>query len=75
MLAGVVIRLTSTMSSSHSIPSAAAWSCVVTSRVAVGVVVAVAGGDDRAAVGISFMPHSGQLPCSSLTTSGCIGHV
>ena len=87
MFAGVVIWLTSTMSSSHSIPPPrrahargraravrrGSWpsSCAV----------ARACSARRARLrlatsvaGSSFMPHYGQRPGSSLVTSGCIGH-
>ena len=43
--------------------------------VAVGFAVAAVTADATSAAGSSFMPHLGQLPGSSLTTSGCIGHV
>ena len=71
MFAGVVIRLTSTMSSSHSIPSA--------SRMVVGLVSCPCSWPPPASAtscdGSSFIPHFGQWPGSSLTTSGCIGQV
>ena len=87
MLAGVVIRLTSTMSSSHSIPPA---SCAVVvhavrrCRVLVVLVPMVLVCSCRcgscecpalvtSAARRSFMPHLGQRSGVSLTTSGCIG--
>ena len=71
----VVARFVSAISSSHSIPSAVAeswwwacawamsWPCPMSWPTA-----APAG-----VVAISFMPHFGQRPGWSLTTSGCIG--
>ena len=83
MLAVVVSLLTSTMSSSHSMPvlvvvvSCLSGGLVVHRRAAVAVVspsTAVMAG--RLVIGptaSSFIPHLGQRPGWSLVTSGCIG--
>ena len=64
MLAGVVIRLTSTMSSSHSMPAGrlvvrGPWWCSWASR-RPGAPCSCPAPRPRAAAGSSFMPHSGQ---------------
>jgi hypothetical protein len=85
MLAGVVSRLTATMSSSHSMPPPSPWPVAlpvvaVLRAMAIPGAARVRGGGRLAsgrlagsAVTSSFMPHCGQRPGWSLVTSGCIG--
>src|SRR3954453_6715217 len=67
MLAGVVSLLTSTMSSSHSMPPASSWLCPWAACSW------WSASDRTSRAGMSFMPHCGQRSAVSLVTSGCIG--
>ena len=83
MFDGVVMRLTATMSSSHSMPPAVPWAWPAAASPwapapASAWPPALPASPPASATsfdGMSFIPQVGQWPGSSLTTSGCIGHV